>query len=73
MAEYDIIKNNVILRIYHIDNKKTMVFFDTSVFSYRPIFGFKQLFGAVDWCEENSIDPLDMSEEDKVAFKLRWL
>ena len=27
---------------------------------------------ATEWCEENDIDPLDMTTEDKMAFKLRW-
>ena len=33
----------------------------------------QEILGVNEWLKENDIDPLNMSEEDIMAFKLRWL
>ena len=74
IKDYYVIENEPV--IFRVSDKKALhyciykeekMFFNLSKNSYTPIFD------ALEWCEENEIDPLNMSDEDKMAFKLKFL
>ena len=59
------------LEVEEYANEFNPIFYKIEVYKLRSLRSF--IVGGYEWCEENNIDPLNMSEEDIVAFKLRWL
>ncbi len=68
---YVIIKNDIVLE-KNMDDEELMFYrLGESKIHNEPIY-FRYPI-ANEWCKENGIDPLNMTDEDMMAFKLRFL
>ncbi len=59
------------LEVEEYANEFNPIFFEIKVFRLTTLRSY--VVGGYEWCIENDIDPLSMTEEDIVAFKLRFL
>ncbi len=59
------------LEVEEYYNEFKPIFYKVKKLKLRSLRSF--IVGGYEWCIENDIDPLNMADEDIVAFKLRWL
>ena len=79
MESHNIIEDDIVLYKY---NEREIRRYNCEYLIYKKLnpmvlngvngYRYTPIKGAIEWCEENNIDPMNMSEEDTMAFKLRW-
>lgn len=72
-SSYRSIDNTIVFDTFTSYNDDDPMFFLIKISKRYKVPSYTPIHGAVEWCKANDINPSNMSEEDEMALKLRWL